>query len=516
MEERQRLLTVKNENRNDECSPYNTDEFLRMVGEFGRFQWLMEVCFLFMFISPVTQLFIVNFTAPEPDWKCVNGSSVCYLNGTQPSTNDFRCNISRSEWEFVQDEGTTTITVDFDIYCGSSWLIYMSSSILYFGKLFGTFITGWLADIYGRKTILYPSFLIMLASSLLATVMPNIWLFLACRFIAGISEPGIFGCIFLIMSETVSTRFRPLATNIIWTGWIFVFCLLSLQAYYIRNWKTLFIVCSAPYLLGVLSYWFVPESPRWLRTEERLDEAHNVFKKIAKWNRKVMDEKTSLSKPIRDNQQQTTPLDLFKRDMIISTLAQGVLWFVNGLVYYGFATTAGDLGGSMYLNFLYLSLAEIPSAIFASYLPNRYGRKKTTIVSLALAGIFCVVIPFIPLTVDGKIIRVSFAVVGKFLNTLSFNTVAVWSLEIFPTNIRSKGLSWVYMAANVGSTSSPWIAQGLKVFSEHLPFLVMGCSALLGAFSGFALEETQGKDAKDTLEDCNGQNDIYIEDHSAF
>ena len=81
---------------------------------------------------------------------------------------------------------------------------------------------GWLADIYGRKTILYPSFLIMLASSLLATVMPNIWLFLACRFIAGISEPGIFGCIFLIMSETVSTRFRPLATNIDWLDFRFL------------------------------------------------------------------------------------------------------------------------------------------------------------------------------------------------------------------------------------------------------------------------------------------------------
>ena len=66
------------------------------------------------------------------------------------------------------------------------------------------------------------------------------------------------------------------------------------------------------------------------------------------------------------------------------------------------------------------------------------------------------------------------------------------------------------MAANVGSTSSPWIAQGLKVFSEHLPFLVMGCSALLGAFAGFALEETKGKDAKDTLQESFSSDDDSV------
>ena len=133
-----------------------------------------------------------------------------------------------------------------------------------------------------------------------------------------------------------------------------------------------------------------------------------------------MDEKASLSKPIRDNQQRTTPLDLFKRDMIISTLAQGVLWFVNGMVYYGLASAAGDLGGSVYLNFLYLSLAEIPSAIFASYLPNRFGRKKTTIISLFLAGAFCICVPFIPLTGNGKAFRVAVGILGKFLLNAEF------------------------------------------------------------------------------------------------
>ena len=164
-------LSSLNKNNEEKAVTMNVDGFLRMVGEFGRFQILMEICFVFMIIAPVSQIYLLYFTAPELDWKCVEGSSHCFLNGTQLSTNDFRCNISRSEWEFVQDEGTKTVTAQFDLYCGSTWLIHMSSSIMYFGKLFGTFIMGWLADIYGRKTILYPSYAFLLTVSLLATTL---------------------------------------------------------------------------------------------------------------------------------------------------------------------------------------------------------------------------------------------------------------------------------------------------------------------------------------------------------
>ena len=487
--------------------PLNVDDILRIIGEFGRFHWILEMVSALMFIVPAIHIYIMIFAAPEPDWKCVEGSLTCYLNGTQPSTNEYRCSIPRSEWEFVQDEGTRTVIVDFDIYCESSWLIYMTSSIFYLGKLVGAFVFGWMADTYGRKRILFPTLALALLTELAAIVTPNLWLFLMFRFFCGMFIAGLFNTLLLMVSEFVSTRYRPLATSILWMFWIVGLCLLPLQAYFIRDWKILFLVCSAPYLLSLLSFWFIPESPRWLRTEERMDEAIKVLKEIARWNGKEIDEKTTLSKPVKINEQRTTPLALFKKDMIKSTLAQGVLWSTTGLVYIGLASTAGDLGGSVYLNFVYLSLAEIPSNVLAAHLPNRFGRKKTTILSLFLAGIFCISIGFIPINEYGKIIRVVFGMIGKFLSTLSLNTVTIWSFELFPTSIRSKGLSWVYMALNVGTTASPWIVQGLKVYSNRLPFFTMGGSALLGSFAGFVLEETNGKDAKDTRDEVYHEKD---------
>ena len=49
--------------------------------------------------------------------------------------------------------------------------------------------------------------------------------------------------------------------------------LLGLEAYYIRDWVTLQIVSSIPWIVLVPMLWFfLPESPRWLISKERLAE----------------------------------------------------------------------------------------------------------------------------------------------------------------------------------------------------------------------------------------------------
>ena len=181
----------------------------------------------------------------------------------------------------------------------------MTSSIFYLGKLVGAFVFGWMADTYGRKRILFPTLALALLTELAAIVTPNLWLFLMFRFFCGMFIAGLFNTLLLMVSEFVSTRYRPLATSILWMFWIVGLCLLPLQAYFIRDWKILFLVCSAPYLLSLLSFWFIPESPRWLRTEERMDEAIKVLKEIARWNGKEINEKTTLSKPVKINEQRT-------------------------------------------------------------------------------------------------------------------------------------------------------------------------------------------------------------------
>ena len=50
--------------------------------------------------------------------------------------------------------------------------------------------------------------------------------------------------------------------------------------------------------------------------------------------------------------------------------------FVNGMVYYAVSMSAGDLGGSIYLNFVLTSLVEIPGNLLVVHGCNMYGSRK--------------------------------------------------------------------------------------------------------------------------------------------
>ncbi|CAG7828553.1 unnamed protein product, partial [Allacma fusca] len=59
---------------------------------------------------------------------------------------------------------------------------------------------------------------------------------------------------------------------------------LGLLAYHIPNWRYLTGVSALPIFLVFLFYPFIQESPRWLLTQKKTQEAHAILTKVAKWN----------------------------------------------------------------------------------------------------------------------------------------------------------------------------------------------------------------------------------------
>lgn len=55
-------------------------------------------------------------------------------------------------------------------------------------------------------------------------------------------------------------------------------------AYFIRDWRYLQLALSLPSIILISYYWLVPESPRWLFTVGRIDEAAKVLEKSARMN----------------------------------------------------------------------------------------------------------------------------------------------------------------------------------------------------------------------------------------
>eukprot|EP00111_Clytia_hemisphaerica_P017322 TCONS_00051272-protein len=491
----------------------NVDGFLKMVGEYGVYQKMLNVIFGLLQIPFALSTFIMYFIALEPEWRCVANSTVCQLNGTFTNENTLRCQIQRSEWEFTKPK-EYSIIVDYDLVCGNTWFINMLTSVIFIGALISAIVLGWYSDNYGRKRISYVLFLMVILSNFLIIYTPGIGWFIALRFVAGIANFGI-PSYFVMINEVVGNRHRAFAGNLYWVFYAGALCILSLQAYLIESWKTLVITCTLPYLLLIFTYLFVPESVRWLRLKEHANEALDIFRLIAKWNGRDFDSNATLSKASK-LKEKTNPLDLFRtKKMALTSTILFICLYTNSLVYFGISLAASDLGtGSIYLNFFLISIVEIPGNIAATYICNRYGRKKSSTIPLALAGLVTLAVSLTP----KNIFRIILGILGKFFITISFDCVSTLIVEAYPTNIRTAAMSTLGLAIYIGGASAPWIAKGLTQVSPESPFYVMGALGLFSGIMCFLLPETRGVSMKETSVDVvDGQEDSAadsIESHN--
>ena len=125
---------------------------------------------------------------------------------------------------------------------------------------------------------------------------------------------------------------------------------LSMLAYHVQHWRQLTLLISVMGLPFILYHWIIPESPRWLLSQNRLHEAVKIMEDIAKGNGTVLSEKVKLELDSPKKTDVSTPAsarsegltDLFRhRQLGVLTVIQIYSWYVNSAAYYGLTLAAG-------------------------------------------------------------------------------------------------------------------------------------------------------------------------------
>ena len=91
--------------------------------------------------------------------------------------------------------------------------------------------------------------------SFISAFSPSVTVFAICRFVIGLFYPATMVGPNIVAGELASAKSRPFIGVLFGISFSVGLFLTGLKAYFVREWKTLIIICSAPYAVVLLFYW---------------------------------------------------------------------------------------------------------------------------------------------------------------------------------------------------------------------------------------------------------------------
>lgn len=479
------------------------DEFLQQIGQLGRFQIVVIVISSFLFVIPSCQSLLLVFIAYSPPWKCTNSNNTCsgftvHYEG-QPGFND-RCKMERSDWTYDIPKSYSIVS-EFDLVCSRESLSYLANSALFIGQIFGGLANGWLADRYGRKKVLFSCSTVMALLAFASSFSPNIYVMIVLRILTGYCVSGVIISAIIITVELVGAKYRALAGLIMWNMWTVSTCFMSLQSYYVHEWRTLSIILSIPYIIFNAGMLIVPESIRWNHSKGRIEDTIALLKRVSRWNGKIFPVDSTLEPYQKPEARVESQSDSFfkwiwfSKKNAIKTFIFAFLWLSNDCIYYSISLAFSDLGGSRHRDFVLITFPEIFANLLSIYIIERIGRRRSTLIGYVVTASGLITFGVLHILHYRHLAAsLSVGMIGKISILLSYCGVEIWSIESFPTNIRSRATGLFYVLSQLGASCSPWIAKGLIRYHPTLPFFVMAALPVLGFAFSLIIKETKGQD----------------------
>ncbi|PNF24518.1 Organic cation transporter protein [Cryptotermes secundus] len=436
-----------------------------------------------------------------------------YFNSSITANKSVKC----EKWIYDTSVYKSSAVTEFNLVCDDAHFRVMADSLFMVGALLGSIIFGDMSDRFGRRPIFFLSLVLQVVFGLLAAAATEYYTFMLCRLVIGSTTSGVFLVAYVIAMEMVGPTKRLYAGVVCQFFFTTGYILTAAFAYFIKDWRILQVALSAPGIVFLCYWWFVPESARWLITKGRGVEAKEILLKAAKENKVTIPEdildnlltKTGMANGDLPSEQgarekktrarKATLFHLFhypnlrKRTLVIL-----FSWFVNSGTYYGLSWNTSNLGGNDYINFLLAGAVEYPGYAFLLLTLNRWGRKAVLCGCMIVGGVALLLTSVVPSDMNWLIITL--AMIGKMVITSSYGTVYVFSAEQFPTVVRNIGIGAASTSARIGGILAPYTLL-LGDQWRPLPLLIYGALALCGGLLSLLLPETLNKKLPDTIEE---------------
>src|SRR6195256_170357 len=398
-----------------------------------------------------------------------------------------------------------------------------SSGVL--GVAIGALVIGPLADRFGRKlvtvlTVVYVGLFSLLVtqvaeiSALLSPILPdasNLNVLMVLRFFTGLGLGAAVPLGVVIVNEFAPKRRRAAMVTLMGCGYAMGSAsggLLASNLVPALGWPAQFYVASALTLFMAIVLWtWLPESIRLLTVKGRDGEVAAILRKINPALSFPRDAHFVLRQEAHDQSaNKLRPARLFMEGRTASTVLIWLCLFMNTLAlnylnnWLPTLTTETGLPEAQALRAAAsLQFGGMLGVISLGFLADRFGFFKVLAASFAAGGIFIALIgwagaAFYPLSAT------IFA--SGFFNIGTQITLAALAATLYPTDIRSTGVSWAHGFARIGSIISVMFAG--TMLALHWPletmYYVVSIPMLFGCIWILLLSNVRAKKASPSAE----------------
>ncbi|XP_046420393.1 synaptic vesicle glycoprotein 2A-like [Neodiprion fabricii] len=170
------------------------------------------------------------------------------------------------------------------------------NAVTYAGMMTSAFFWGFLADTMGRRSLLMVGYLADSVCNILSSTSQSFQVLLIFKFLSGIIISGPFSINMTYLAEFHGVKCRtkalmwlsmfPSMASVALPGlaWIVIpqswsFSLFDGTIVY-NSWRIFILICSVPAMLAFLTLLYFPESPKFLMSQGKNDEAMKVFRRM--------------------------------------------------------------------------------------------------------------------------------------------------------------------------------------------------------------------------------------------
>ncbi|CAG7823398.1 unnamed protein product [Allacma fusca] len=425
-----------------------------------------------------------------------------------------------SEWAYDRSIYEDTVVSEFNLVCGRRHLVASIQASYMVGVLVGSLVLGSLSDkLLGRRKAILASVTLIMLSGLAAAFAKSFIAFSFFRFLVAVGVSGSYQNCYVLLLEHSDKSYRSLLGIIQQMPFAVGYMTIPLFAYFLRRWDHLQLSFAVTSFALLAYFWLLPESPRWLASVGRDDEAIEKLHSIAKWNKRPLPDKNVLLPILRTCREEETDtqkrkflpglwhdlrltssnyLNLIKTpELRRRSFAIWALFSFVALVYYGVVMDSATFSSDPFLMVFLGGLMEVPAYSLTEPFVSKWGRRPTLILLFALTG--AVFLAFVATPVAHQHIRILFAMSGKLFVSSAFAVIYLLGAELYPTSARITGLGAAVLMGRFGSIIAPYAVDMLQPIYRDLPTLIFGIVAFFGAAVACFLPETKDLEMTDLV-----------------